>query len=299
MTARRPGSDGVLVTWTRPDGRGEPAERTALDRDGTVWLWVREAAESARSSRVGTFRSTASPDQLAEAARLVAQLRGPDADRATASTADAGVVDVVAGDLRLRLAPGRERGAAAELLRLGALLTKSALDAPLSVVALEASAGSPVAIDLSAIPDLDPAVLAAIPRPASPGDLVLRATFACVGSEPVAITIDPDGFQAHWSVGGRPVSWSKVPTLARGLGGDEYFDGLTAPARIPPGASAVASIPLARPTEAVDAVAIRVSGRIELVGPWQSLGIPAEPFVARSAPGRVDPADAPSRPRTN
>lgn len=273
-----------LLAWSRiAVSAAAPSEETAIGVDGVVWLWVRDPMDSQRRDVVGTWKARSTEAQLGAARRLAAEfardaasLRPPDAHAA-------GLVDVVADGVSRRLAPGRETGIAREILALGDELSAVALTAPLSVARL-AVAVNP-SIDLTTVPGLDPSMLPPELVVPTGGGIIIRVVVSSDGSEPVSLSLEPNGLQVHWLADNETLSWVEVPTLEHGLIGDgEYVDGLRTPAGLRPGASAAAIAGTLQPPAGATGLRLRASGLIQLVGPWDGLDIPTDRFEAMSAP---------------
>ncbi|HYN69855.1 MAG TPA: hypothetical protein VEX41_06575 [Candidatus Eisenbacteria bacterium] len=277
--------DALLVSWSRRAGPSAAMdERTAIDADGTVWLWVQVSAAADRADTAGTFRTTASADELDSARRLAAALAGwtssPD------GAPPPGAIEVSAGDQHRTLAPGRESGARADAVALGETLTEKALGKPLATVRLRASTRP--SVDFSSLPGIDAAILP--PELAVPdgGGVIIRLELESRGLEPVAVTIDPAHLQIHWLAGERTLQWAELPRLERGLaGGEDYYDGLRAPARIAPGQTAAAIAATLRPPGEADGFRLRAAGKIRLIGPGRSIDVPADSFEVRSPAVRL------------
>jgi hypothetical protein len=285
----RPWRERMLVTW---DIRGaEPTaedETVALEADGTAWLWVRVPASSERGDVVGSFRIRVGDGQLVEARALVDRIGAP-AEAAT-GPGHRGTVTVTGGG-HARTFPLRSGdGLAADAIRLARDLASAAFAEPLA--ALRFTARLRPALDLSALEGVDPALLPDVLKPSRGGpSALLGFVVEGLGSKPTRLVLDAERLQAHWLSGDRAVAWTELarPDVGLNLGGPG--DGLRAPVLAPPGSSAAVTVRADLPDEPTDGVVVRVTGRIELLGPWPSKGLPDAAFEVRTAPASMGAAD--------
>jgi hypothetical protein len=77
-----------------------------------------------------------------------------------------------------------------------------------------------------------------------------------------------------------------------GLNVADVGDGIRLPARLAPGTGGAFTVRAVLPGEPIDAVVVRVAGKVELVGPWESPGAPTASFEARTRPAAMDGAPA-------
>lgn len=286
-------TDGMLVSWLfRGSQPGGEDEAVALAEDGTAWLWVAVSADPERADVVGTFRARVSEDARARAKELASEL--PTVD--SASDGHRGVVLVRAGGVARDVPMRGAGGTAAAIVRLGRDLAAAAFAQPFAAVRFEARF-VPLP-DLSAIPGIDPEQLPPQLRAAARGTIggaagLVAVTVSALGTESAGLIVAADRWQAHWRSGERPLEWTELPRPTVGLtGGDAFYDGLRTPARVPPGSAAALSLSATVPDPSADAVVVRAAGKVELLGPWEPLGVPTSAYEARTRPAPVAPPTA-------
>jgi hypothetical protein len=111
-----------------------------------------------------------------------------------------------------------------------------------------------------------------------------------LGRQPTAVILAADRLQAHWRSGDRSVGWTELPTPDVGLGVGDVGDGIRVPAEVRPDENAALTVRADLPDEPSDGVVVQVTGRIGLVGPWESIGVPDAPFEARTRPASLGPS---------
>jgi len=275
----------MLMTWDVRGGEpGNEDETVAIAPDGTTWLWVRVPADEARGDVVGSFRTHVAGDHLEHARELAGRL----AELASTGDAHGGRVTVAAGGAERQIGLRTVRSIDREYVALARTLSAAAIADPLAAVRFTARHAS--LPDLSSMPGVDPSALPELLRPGDGPAGLLTVTLHGLGSASTGIVLDGHGFQAHWRVRDAVAGWTELPPPDVGLVGDGVLDGLHAPARVPPGSSPAITVRAAIPEGEPDAVAVRVRGRIELVGPWDGPGVPADRFAARTRPAAVVPA---------
>lgn len=273
-------TERMLLVWevrgSQPAGEDETV---AIEPDGTTWLWVRVPADPGRGDVVGSFRTRSSSERLEQARDVIARLSVAPNERATGG--HRGTVLVAGSGVARQLPMRGADGVAAEAIRLGRELATAAFAEPLAAVRIAARL-VPVP-DLASIPGLDPTLLPDLLRPGGVGPAgLLSVVVHGLGVEAAGLVLAADALQAHWRSGERSVDWTELPSPDVGLTGDGFHDGLRAPARIPPGTSAAISVRATIPDLSADSVAVRVAGKVQLVGPWESVGVPTDPFEAHS-----------------
>jgi hypothetical protein len=278
----------MLATWQVRGGRPTGEDETiALEPDGTAWLWVRVPADRERDDVVGSFRATVDRATVQRVREVLERLAGesgasPDGHRGT-------VTITTGGGTRSLPLHGGAAGAAADAMRLARELAAAAFEEPLA--AIRFSARFRPALDLSALAGIDESLLPDVLKasPAGPSALVGLVAEG-IGRQPTTIILAADRLQAHWRSGDRPLGWTELPAPDVGLGVAGVGDGIRVPADVRPGESAALSVRADLPDEPADGVVIQVSGRIGLVGPWESLGVPDAPFEARTRPASLGPS---------
>jgi hypothetical protein len=242
---------GTVVTMARRGAGGPADEQLALTPDGDLWLWVRRPLDAARGDLVGSFRAAAPAGIRHDLERLAGAVvagpgpAGPDALAEVATAAGTALVG-----------PGDGPDAAALLALLDAA-TEVALDHPLAAARFSAAA--------TAV------------GPGGRGRLSI--VVVGVGREDVTLTIDP-AQTALARDAADPGVPGLLPPPAIGLvdANADLLDGLYAPARIAPGRIGALGIPC-EPPPATGGL-VRVGGRILLLGPWPSLDVPADAYLA-------------------
>jgi hypothetical protein len=271
----------MLLAWefrgSQPIGEDETV---ALEPDGTTWLWVRVPADPDRGDVVGTFRATAAPQRVAEVRDLARRLAASTDDEA--GDAHRGSVSVSGSGVARRLPLRGASGVAGEAVRLGRELAAAAFAEPLAAVRFSARAMP--SLDPALLAGVDPNLLPEILKPSAEPGVLLGIVVDALGSRPTGLVLAADRLQAHWRAGDRAVGWTELPAPGVGLTGDGFYDGIRSPARIPPGGSAALSVKAALTDEAADGVVVRVTGKVELIGPWDELGAPTARFEASSRP---------------
>jgi len=276
----------MLVTWEiRGAQPTNETETIAVEPNGSVWLWVRVPAARDRADVVGSFRAGIGEARAGEvgahAGRLFARLSGADDRADDRAGAHRGSVTVRVAGNRVIVPLRGAGGPAEELVALGRQLGLTAFSVPLAAVRF--SARLHPAIVLPELAGVDPALVPDVlkPDPRGPSALVVVRAEG-LGSEPTSVILARDGLQAHWRLGDESVSWTELPAPDVGLSVADVGDGIRVPANLPPGTGGAFTVRAVLPDEPVDAVAVRIAGKVELVGPWASPGAPTAAFEART-----------------
>jgi hypothetical protein len=277
----------MLATWqvrgARPTGEDETV---AIEPDGTAWLWVRVPADRERDDVVGSFRTTVDA-QVVERVRALIERLG--ADPPAGGDGHRGTVSITGGDGAWSMPLHGARGVGAEAIRIMRELAAGAFAEPLA--AIRFSARFRPSLDLGALAGVDQDLLPDVLKasPAGPSALVGLVVDG-LGRQPTAVILAADRLQAHWRSGDRSVGWTELPTPDVGLGVGDVGDGIRVPAEVRPDESAALTVRADLPDEPADGVVVQVSGRVALVGPWESIGVPDAPFEARTRPAALGPS---------
>ena len=241
----------LVVRWLAP---GE--HRVLAVHPEESWVWVL-AGSGDWAGLVGTFRAATQQDDRSAATEIAALV----VDEPEAGT---GVLTltVTAGDLTRRVAASSTL--AARIVGAFTSLTERARHSPVSAFVVTAMASNPA------------------------GHPVLGVGFTSLGSEPVVLTVDPEGATAVTADG----SVNAIPPVRMGLvsGDTTLLDGLYAPAELAPGV--VGGWVLPQPTDEPVAT-VRVRGTAIVTGPFPD-GVPELAFEAatqtmpRAGVGRPD-----------
>lgn len=257
-----PWTEGTLLTLThRPLPPAKVDEIVAITSDGTIWLWVGHAVDSSRRDLVGAFSTDATPDQLEQAHQVVAAIasRGAQPPGGPGGPGRAGGLEVSTETASRVVGNGTGGPEAAQILALTEDLTSAALASPLAAARIAARVR---------------------PGEQTQVSVVIRGE----GTQDVGLLVDVNKLVVHWlDDAGSTVHWEPLPKPPMGLvdANAKLLDGVRGTARIPPGTSGAISVPMSPPAGAT-ALSLQVTGRLDMIGLWESTGQPMDLFEARS-----------------